>query len=128
MTTNHIRRAARICVLSTFLALAAFSFLAFGSASAHALTRQATSSSSTTTTVTTRIISNSVGRAVFNPSTVTVKAGTVVKIVNKTAFSRILFVGGSIVRLASGASLTITPNQSETIGICGGGALSITVV
>lgn len=129
MKTNRIRHAARICVLSTFFALAAFSFLAFGSASAHALTRdaQAASSSTTTTTVTSRIINNSVGQAVFSPSTVTVKAGNSVKIVNKTAFSRILFVGGSVVRLASGASMTIVPNQSQTVSICGGGGLSIVV-
>jgi len=127
--TNRIRPAVRICVLSTFLALAAFSFLVFGSASAHALSRgaQAAGSSTTTTTVTSRIINNSVGQAVFSPSTVTVKTGNSVKIVNKTAFSRILFVGGSVVRLASGASMTIVPNQSQTVGICGGGGLSIVV-
>ena len=126
MTTNRIQRTIRMSVLSTFLALVAFSFLAFGTASAH--TRSAAQTASSTTATVSRIIVNRQGATVFNPSAITVKSGTPVRIVNKTAFSRILFVGGSIVRLASGASMTIFPSQSMGVGICGGGSLSITVV
>jgi plastocyanin len=112
-----------MCVLSTFFALVAFSFLAFGSASAHALNHPA-GFAQTATVV--KIIDNP--GAVFSPNAVTVKSGTVVKIVNKTPYSRILFVNGGIVRLAAGAFMKMTPTQSQSVGICGGGSLSITVV
>ena len=120
MTKNRIQRTLRISALSTFLALVALFFLAFGTASAQ------TASTSTTTLV--RIITNQQGGTVFSPAAITVKSGTPVKIVNKTPFSRILFTNQGIVRLASGATLTIVPTQSQGVGICGGGSLSITVV
>lgn len=116
-------------VLSTFLALVAFSFLAFGTASAHTLNhRIQVAQTASTTTVVVRIITNTQGVAVYSPSAITIKSGTPVKIVNKTAFTKILFVEGSVVRLASRASMTKTPAGSETFGICGGGSLTITVV
>jgi hypothetical protein len=96
VTTNRIQRTVRMSVLSTFLALVAFSFLAFGTASAHTLNHriQAAQTTSTTTTVVARIITNTQGRTVFSPSAITIKSGTPVRIVNKTAFMKILFVNG----------------------------------
>lgn len=131
MTVNRINRTIRVSVLSTFLALAAFLFLAFGSASAHTLTHAAsaaqTAGSGTTTVV--RLIRDhgDTGSFVFSPSTITVKAGSSVKIVNKTTYYRIIFTP-NVVGLASGASVTLTVTQSEAVGICGGGALTINVV
>jgi plastocyanin len=124
VTTNRIQRTARMCVLSTFFALVAFSFLAFGSASAHALAHPTGNAQKAMTVV--KIIDNP--GAVFSPNAITVKSGTTVKIVNKTPFSRILFVSGGIVHLASRASMTMNVTQSQSVGICGGGSLSITVV
>lgn len=127
MTTNRIQQTARMCVLSTFLALVAFSFLAFGSTSAHALSAAQTASSSTTTV--SHIIVNNQGGTVFSPSSITVKSGTPVRIVNKTAFARFLVMNGGLFRLDSGASMTIAPTQSQQVRICGGiGTLTITVV
>jgi plastocyanin len=127
VTTNSIQRTVRMGVLSTFLALAAFAFLAFGSASAHTL-NSAQTTSGTTATVS-RIVTNSQGGAVFSPSAITIKSGTPVRIVNKTAFARFLVINGQLFRLNSGTSMTITPVQSQTVFICGGsGTLTITVV
>jgi plastocyanin len=129
VTKNRIQRTVRMCLLSTFLALALFSFLAFGSGSAHALTRSAsaaqTASSSTTTT---RVIVNKAGQRVFSPNTISVKSGNSVKIVNKTAFELILFTNQGITRLAPVQSLTMTITQSQNVGICGGGSLTITAI
>lgn len=126
MTTSRIQRIVRMCVLSTFLALAVFSFLAFGSGSAHALTRQ-TASAGTTTFV--RIISNKQSASVFSPSAITVKSGATVRITNRTAFGRFVVVGGQLFHLLPGQGLTTNPTQSEQVTICGGGgSLTITVV
>ena len=126
MTTNRIQRTVRISVLSTLLALAAFAFLAFGTASAHTLNSAQAASGSTTTVA--RMVTNSQGGAVFSPSAITVKAGGLVKLVNRTTFSRIVFAD-RVIRLNPGASYSFAPAQSMTVGICGGaGALSITVV
>lgn len=128
MTTNRIRRTARICMLSTLLALAAFSFLAFGSASAHAQTRTAQTASTTNTTFV-RIIINKQGQLVFSPSAITVQSGAPVRITNRTTFTKFLVVEGQLHRLAPGTGLTINPTQSEQASICGSGAtLTITVV
>ena len=119
-----------MCVLSTILALAAFAFFAFGSASAHTLSHpinSAQAASGSTTTVA-RMVTNSQGGLVFSPSAITVKSGSLVKIVNKTAFSRIVFAD-RVVRINPGTSYSFVPAQSMTVGICGGaGSLSITVV
>ncbi|HAH00577.1 MAG TPA: hypothetical protein DDW33_09830 [Ktedonobacter sp.] len=131
MTTNCIQRTARMCVLSTFLALMAFSFLAFGSASAHALNRssQVAQTATTSTATVSRIVTNKLGNTVFRPNAITVASGTPVKIVNKTAFDRFLVMNGGLFRLAAGASITITPTQSQQVSICGAaGKLTITVV
>jgi hypothetical protein len=123
VTTNRIQRTARMCVLSTFFALAAFSFLAFGSASAHALAHPAGVAQKATVA---KIIDHP--GAVFSPSTVTVKSGTVVKIVNKTPYGLLLFTNNGAVSLAGGASMKMTVTQSQFVRICGGGSLTITVV
>lgn len=131
MTTNRIQRTVRMCVLSTFLALVAFSFLAFGSASAHALSRSThlAQTATTSTATVSRIVTNKLGETVFRPNAITVTSGTPMKIVNKTAFTRFLVVNGRLFPLASGASMTITPTQSQLVRICGGiGTLTITVV
>jgi plastocyanin len=126
VTTNSIQRTVRMGVLSTFLALAAFAFLAFGTASAHTLNSAQTTSGTTTTVV--RMVTNSQGGVVFRPSAITIISGTPVRIVNKTAFARFLVINGQLFRLNSGASMTITPVQSQTVFICGGaGTLTITV-
>jgi plastocyanin len=128
VTTNRIRRTVRLCVLSTLLALAAFSFLAFGSASAHAQTRTAQTASTTTTTFV-RIIINKQGQLVFSPSAITVQSGAPVRITNRTTFTRFIVVEGQLHRLSPGTGLTINPIQSEQASICGSGAtLTITVV
>ena len=124
MTTNRIQQTARICVLCAFLALAAFSFLAFGSASAHA----APTASTTTTVTTVKIIINSQGYRVFSPAAISVTSGTTVRIVNKTAGGVILFTNQGTVRLVSGGVLKIIATQSQTVGMCPSGSVSITVV
>lgn len=123
MTANRIQRTARICVLSTFFALVAFSFLAFGSASAHAISHPAGVAQIVTVV---KIIDNP--GAVFSPNAITVKSGTTVKIVNKTPYTKLLFTNQGTVRLAAGAFMTMTVTQSQGVRICGGGSLSITVV
>jgi hypothetical protein len=68
------------------------------------------------------------GGTVFSLSAITVKSGSFVKIVNRTAFSRIVFAD-RVVRIAPGAAYLFVPAQSMIVGICGGtDALSITVV
>ena len=124
MTTNRIQRTARICVLSTFFALVAFSFLAFGSASAHALAHPTGNAQKAMTVA--KIIDHP--GAVFKPNAITVKSGTVVKIVNKTPYSKIIFTDQGTFGLATGASMKMTVTQSQFVRICGGGSLSITVV
>ena len=112
-----------MCVLSTFFALMAFSFLAFGTASAHALSHPAGVAQKATVV---KIIDNP--GAVFSPNAITVKSGTVVKIVNKTPYGRLLFTDHGSVYLASGAFMRMTVTQSQDVGLCGGGSLTITVV
>ena len=122
MATNSIQRTVRISVLSVLLALAAFSFLAFGSASAHAL---AHSSGKAQKAKIVKIIDNP--GAVFSPAAITVKSGTTVKIVNKTPYGRFIFTNHGTVFLAPGAAMKMTVTQSQSVAICGGGELSITV-
>ena len=124
MTTNRIQRTARMCVLSAFFALAAFSFLAFGAASAHALAHPTGNAHKAMTVA--KIIDNP--GAVFSPNAVTVKSGNVVKIVNKTPYGLLLFTDHGAVSLAAGASMKMTATQSQFVRICGGGSLTITVV
>ena len=126
MTTNHIHRTARFCLLSAFLALALLSFFAFGSGRAHA---QTVSSSSTTTTVVSRIIVNTQGFLAFSPKALTVTSGTVVKIVNKTAFgARLVTIQGDVF-LPAGASMKIVATQSQVVSfLCRPITLTITVV
>ena len=127
MTTNHIHRTARFCLLSAFLALALLSFFAFGSGRAHA---QTVSSSSTTTAVS-RIIVNTQGFLAFSPKALTVTSGTVVKIVNKTIYGEYLFTNQGEVFLAAGASMKIVATQSQVVSfrvVCKIVTLTITVV
>jgi plastocyanin len=127
VTANYRHHSLRIVVLSAFVVLAMFAFFVFGSGSAHAMTRQATSTSSTTTFV--RIVTNSQGGAVFSPSAITVKSGAAVRITNRTAFARFVVAEGFLHRIGPGQGFTINPAQSEQVGICGGsGVLTITVV
>ncbi len=128
VTTNFIQRTVRMCVLSTFFALAAFSFLAFGSAGALTHPTSVAQTTSTTTAVVSRIIVNQQGYTVFSPHAITITSGTPVRIVNKTPYAKFLVVNGQLIRLLSGAALRITPTQSEVVSICGGGSLTITVV
>jgi hypothetical protein len=129
VTTNRIQRTVRMCVLSTFFALAAFSFLAFGSAGALTHPTSVAQTTSTTTATVVRLIVNSQGAIVFSPHAITVTSGAPVRIVNKTPFARFLVVNGQLFRLLSGAALRINPTQSEVVTICGGGGtLTITVV
>ena len=131
VTTNRIQRTVRMCVLSTFLALVAFSLLVFGSASAHALTHatSVTQTTSTTTATVVRIVVNTQGQIVFSPHAITVASGAPVRIVNKTPFTKFLVVNGQLFHLLPGAALRINPTQSEVVSICGGGGtLTITVV
>jgi plastocyanin len=104
--------------------LAAFSFLAFGAASAHALSHSASSAQKAKTVV--KIIDNP--GAVFSPSAITVKSGSTVKIVNKTPYGLIIFTNQGTGSLPAGASMKMTVTQSQYLRICGGGTLSITVV
>lgn len=128
MTTSRIHRPVRVAVFSALLALAVFSFVAFGSGSAHAMTRQA---ASTGTTTFVRIVTDQ-RYSVFSPSAITVQSGASVKITNTTASElevRIISPQ-TFYELAAGASLTITPLRSEVVRVCGGygGILTITVV
>ena len=129
MPTNRIQRTVRMCVLSTFLALAAFSFFAFGSAGALTHPTSVAQTTSTTTAVVVRLIVNQQGAIVFSPHAITITSGTPVRIVNKTPYGRFLVVNGQLFHLLPGAALRITPTQSEIVSICGGGGtLAITVV
>lgn len=126
MATNRIQRTVRMCALSTFLALAALSFLAFGTASAQSLNHPAQIANSGSATVA-RIVAPNQGRAVFSPAAITVKSGTTVKIVNKTPYTRIVFTNQGTYDLAPGVSFKIIVTQSQYARICGGGSLTITV-
>jgi plastocyanin len=123
MTTNPIQRTARLFVLSAFLVLAAFSFLAFSAGSAHALSHPAGAAQKVKTA---KIIDNP--GAVFSPAAITVKSGSTVRIVNKTPYSLIIFTNQGTGSLPAGASTKMTVTQSQYVRICGGGTLSITVV
>ena len=126
MPTNHIQRTVRMSVLSLFIALMAFSFLALGSASAHTIspsTRSAQTASTTTTTFV-RIIS----RNAFSPKAVSVKSGSRVRITNRSTISLLVFYGGGDTVLAPGAALVLFPTQTQSVTICAGATLTITVV
>ena len=135
MTNNRVLRTMRMTVLSTLFALAAFSLLAFGSASAQTLSRTQTASTSTTNTV--HISDNLNGLAVFSPNSITVKIGASVTIVNSTRVRQVVFGTKPSVffTLLPGASKTIIPQFPQerltlsSIGPIGPGAiLTITVV
>ena len=127
MTTHGIHRTIRMSALSVFLALAAFAFLAFGSVSAHTASVSQTGGSSTTTTTNVRIVSSQTSRASFNPNAITIHLGDHVRLVNKTTFTLLLFIGQRSAALAPGGAMTIIPKQSQVVRICAGGALVITV-
>ena len=120
MTKNRIQRTLRMSALSTFLALVALFFLAFGSASAQ------TVSSSTTTLV--KIVANQQGGAVFSPTAITVKSGTPVKFVNKLSFRRFFTVNQRLTSIAPNQAETFIITQSQVATICGGGSMTLTVV
>ncbi len=129
MTNNRVLRTMRMTVLSTLFALAAFSLLAFGSASAQTISRAQAASSSTPIAV--HIL------AVFSPNSITVKIGASVTIVNSTKVRQVVFSTKPSVffTLLPGASKTITPQFPQeqlalsSIGPIGPGAiLTITVV
>ena len=135
MTNNRVLRTMRRTVLSTLFALAAFSLLAFGSASAQTISRAQTASSSTPIAV--HISDNLKGLAVFSPTQITVKVGASVTIINNTKVSQVVFGTKPSVffTLLPGASKAITPESPQeqlalsSIGPIGPGAiLTITVV
>ena len=125
MRTNPIHRIVRITVLSAFLALAVFSFVAFGSGSAHAMTGQAANSS---TTISVRIVTDQ-RFFVFRPSAITIASGTAVKITNTTTSELEVRTPQAFYNLFPGQGFTITPTQSTYVLVCGGygGVLNITV-
>jgi hypothetical protein len=135
VTNNRVLRTMRMAVLSTLFALAAFSLLAFGSASAQTISRAQTASSSTPITV--HISDNLRGLAVFSPTQITVKIGASVTIINSTKVRQVVSDTKSSVffTLLPGASKTIIPQFPQeqltlsSIGPIGPGAiLTITVV
>ena len=126
MTTNRIQRTVRMSVLSLFLALVAFSFLALGSASAHTI-NHSTSSAQTASTTTTTFV-HILSRHEFSPSAVTVASGTRVRIVNKSTISLLVFYAQGSRVLAPGAALILAPTKSQSVTICAGATLTITVV
>ena len=139
MTNNRVLRTMRMTVLSTLFALAAFSLLAFGSASAQTLSRATNfaQTASTSTTNTVHISDNLNGPAVFSPNSITVKIGASVTIINSTKVRQVVFGTKPSVffTLLPGASKTITPQFPQerltlsSIGPIGPGAiLTITVV
>lgn len=126
MTTNRVLRTIRITILSTLVALAAFSFFAFGSASAHASSFAHTASSGTTITV--QIIDNSQGQVVFSQSALTVKSGTQVSFVNHTAVTQFVFNTLVFLRVAPGATASIIPQFSpERLKIYGSPTSSLLI-
>lgn len=127
MTTNSIQRLVRMSAVSTFIALMALSFLAFGSVSAHTISQAQAGSAGAKATIV-RMKNDQFGRAIFAPGTVTVKSGTPVKIVNKSPNTRLLFYSQGIIVLAPGMSLVIVATQSQSVRICAGGTLTITIV
>ena len=126
MSTSRIPQTVRMCVLSTFLALVASFFLAFGSASAHTSASAAQTASTTTPVV--RLVVNQQGGVVFSRATLTVKAGTAVKFVNKTPFRRFFTVNGTFTSISPNVAETFVITQSQVDAICGGGSMTITVV
>jgi hypothetical protein len=124
--TNRIQRTVRMSVLSLFIALMAFSFLALGSASAHTL-NHSTRSAQTASTTTTRVV-RIMSRQVINPGAITVKSGVHVRIVNKATINLLVFYSGGSTVLAPGAALLLVPTQSQSVTICAGATLTITVV
>lgn len=127
MSTSRIPQTVRMCVLSTFLALAASFLLAFGSASAHTSASAAQAASSTTIPVV-RLVVNQQGGVVFSRATLTVKSGTAVKFVNKTPFHRFFTVNQRLNSISPNVAETFIITQSQVVTICGGGAMTITVV
>ena len=128
MTTRPLHRTIRLTLVSAVLALAVFSFVALGSGSAHAMSRQAASTGNTTIV---RIVAAQNGTSIFRPSAVTIPSGSGVRIKNTTPFALDLRFGSSFYLLDSGASLTLSPlTQSMEIFVCAphSGALPITVV
>jgi hypothetical protein len=135
VTNNRVLRTMRMTVLSMLFALAAFSLLAFGSASAQTISRAQTASSSTPIAV--HITDNLKGLAVFSPTQITVKIGASVTIINNTKVSQVVSGTKSSVffTLLPGASKAITPQFPQeqlalsSVGPIGPGAiLTITVV
>ena len=135
MTNNRVLRTMRMTVLSMLFALAAFSLLAFGSASAQTISRAQTTSSSTPIAV--HISDNLKGLAVFSPTQITVKVGASVTIINSTKVRQVVFGTKPSVffTLLPGASKAITPQFPQeqlalsSIGPIGPGAiLTITAV
>ena len=125
MTTNRIQHLFRMSVLSFFIALMAFSFLAIGTASAHTVKPSASSSqtASNNTTTVVRILS----RHAFSPSAITVNSGTRVRIVNKSPGFLLVFSNNGSHDLAPGAALTLFPTVTQSVTICAGATLTITV-
>ena len=126
MSTSRPNSMLRRSVLSLFLALMAFSFLAFGTASAHTLNHATGASQAGVNTSPTvvRILS----RQQFSPSAVTVKSGTHVRIANKSLSNLLVFYNGGSIVLAPKASFMIVATQTQSVAICAGATLTITVV
>lgn len=126
MPTNCIQRTMRMSALSLLIALIAFFFLALGSASAHTI-NHSTSSAQTASTTTTTFV-HILSRHAFSPSAVTVKSGTRVRIVNKATINLLVFYSGGSTVLAPGGALVLFPTQTQSVTICAGATLIITVV
>ena len=127
MTTTHVHRTARVCLLSAFLALALFSFFVLGSGRAHA---QTVSTTSTTTTVVSRIMYTTQKGFHFSPSTLTVASGTTVKIINSTTHNELLYSSSqnTYFSLPAGQSMKVVVTQSQSFFfVCRPGGLTITM-
>jgi hypothetical protein len=125
VTTNRIHRTVRMSVLSLFIALMAFSFLAIGTASAHSI-KPSTSSSQTASNSTTTVV-RIMSRSTISPNAITVKSGARVRIVNKSPGNLLVFYNQGSKVLAPGAALTLFPTVSQSVTICAGATLTITV-
>ena len=93
MPKTGMRHTVQMSILSTLLALVAFSFLAVGGASAHTLsqTRNSTHTASSVMTSTVHIRPTANGSFAIIPNAITVKRGTTVTIINSTKVRQIVF-------------------------------------
>ena len=133
MTKTNIRSRVRMGVLSTLLALAAFSFFAFGSASAHSVSHAARLANSGGGALTSVQIRQTATGPVFSPNKITVTAGASVSIVNDTQ-KQLTLVGPTAANVlvlnpgAAGAVATSQVGQLQVSIKSTSSTLTITVV